>query len=407
MRINRHIDVPEDVMNICSTLRESGYEAYVVGGAVRDFGVDCHDWDIATNALPHDTERIFSENNLIETGIKHGTVTVMMNGVGYEITTYRIDGEYSDGRRPDNVIWDGVTLEDDLSRRDFTVNAMAYDPLDEVIVDLFDGMQDIEDGVIRSVGLATARFATGSDADALRMMRAIRFRATLRYSIDIEVIEAIREYNHLLRRISVERIMDEFLQILESNHSEGLIDLARHGLLRQFLPEVNDIICRPYLNPVYIAQNLTVRIALLLRECSEPENILRRLRLDNDTIDDVLVILDNMYPPIHLERSELRQRLRRLGHRGLQLVIDAQEAIARPLSLVREEVESILESGECYTIAQLAVNGNDIMRELSISPSPEVGRILNSLLDEVIRCPRLNEREKLLDIARRNANNAR
>jgi tRNA nucleotidyltransferase (CCA-adding enzyme) len=205
------MDVNKNAFRVCKCLNDSGYEAWLVGGAVRDsiMGKEAHDWDIATNAKPEEVVRLFSK--VIETGIKHGTVTVMMNGEGFEVTTYRGEGTYSDGRRPDDVQFLN-TIEEDLARRDFTINAIAYDPIACVFRDPFLGRNDIDRCLIRAVGNPHKRFAE----DGLRVLRAARFAATLRFEIELETYQAINPSLRSYTKVSAERIRDEWLKIMSA-----------------------------------------------------------------------------------------------------------------------------------------------------------------------------------------------
>ena len=228
-----NMNLPADVQNIINVLESNGHEAYAVGGCVRDciLGKVPHDWDITTSALPEQVKALFSHT--FDTGIEHGTVTVLMNGVGYEVTTYRVDGKYEDGRHPKEVTFT-ASLEEDLKRRDFTINAMAYND-SRGLVDLFGGEADLQTGIIKAVGNPTERFTE----DALRMLRALRFSAQLGFEIEADTYEAIKKLAPTLERISAERIQVEMVKLVTSDHPEKLRDVYDTGLSKVFFPELD------------------------------------------------------------------------------------------------------------------------------------------------------------------------
>lgn len=227
------IDLPHNVDYIINELMNNGYEAYAVGGCIRDsiLGREPKDWDITTSARPIEVKKLFRRT--VDTGIQHGTVTVMLDREGYEVTTYRIDGEYEDNRRPKSVEFT-VELVEDLKRRDFTINAMAYNR-HEGLVDVFDGLNDLNKGIIRCVGSAAERF----DEDALRILRAVRFSAQLGFEIEDETLKAVQEKADRLEAISAERIRVELNKLLLSPHPEKLIDAYRAGITKVVLPELD------------------------------------------------------------------------------------------------------------------------------------------------------------------------
>ena len=230
------MQLPEQVKFIISELNKNGYEGYIVGGCVRDYlmGIPPHDYDITTSALPEEVKAIFPHT--VDTGIEHGTVTVIIDKIGYELTTYRIDGEYKDNRHPEQVIFTDK-LAGDLSRRDFTVNAIAYND-QRGYVDMFGGMEDIKKAIIKGVGEPSKRF----QEDALRMMRALRFSAQLNFSIEENTMIALKENAQLIKNISIERIREEFFKLIISDHNERLDLLYESGMLPYFFPELKKII---------------------------------------------------------------------------------------------------------------------------------------------------------------------
>ena len=311
------IQVPEDVKRIIETIEKAGFEAYAVGGCVRDclLGKEPNDWDITTSAKPEQVKSLFRRT--IDTGIKHGTVTVMLNRVGYEVTTYRIDGEYEDGRHPKEVIFTG-SLREDLRRRDFTINAMAYSEKDG-LVDLFGGQQDLENKIIRCVGDAKERFTE----DALRMLRAVRFSAQLGFTVDEDTISAMKELAPNLSKVSAERIQTELVKTLVSDNPGNLKIAYECGLTKVFLPEFDLCMECGQNNPnhiysvgehilksvEYAEPERILRLAMLFHDLGKPrcrtqgedgydhfynhaavsselaEEVLRRLKFDNHTID--------------------------------------------------------------------------------------------------------------------------
>ena len=274
------ITMPQAARNIIETLTENGYEAYIVGGCVRDsiLGKKPKDWDITTSAKPEEVKSLFKKT--IDTGIKHGTVTVMVKGEGYEVTTYRIDGEYEDGRHPKTVKFTSNLVED-LKRRDFTINAMAYN--DEAgVVDCFDGIGDLNKKIIRCVGEAKERFTE----DALRMLRAVRFAAVLDFSIDTETKAAIEELAESITKISRERIQVELDKLITSKHPEKILDIYDTGLMKWIFEEAavefqTANILAQKLKESY--QNHFVRWAIFITYVDE-KSLLKKLKFDNDTI---------------------------------------------------------------------------------------------------------------------------
>ena len=273
------IQMPEAANYIIQTLMAHGYEAYIVGGCVRDsvLGRTPQDWDITTSATPEQTKALFRRT--IDTGIEHGTVTIMMDHVGYEVTTYRVDGKYEDHRRPKEVTFTASLLED-LKRRDFTINAMAYNE-QEGLVDIFGGAEDLRRGIIHCVGVPQERF----DEDALRSLRAVRFAAQLDFEIEAKTRQAIREKAEFLRDISAERIQVELTKLITSDHPERIIDAYELGITAIVLPEFDTMMETPQhtvyhkydvgRHTVAVMQNIdatpVLRWAALLHDSAKPE----------------------------------------------------------------------------------------------------------------------------------------
>ena len=374
------IQMPEDVKYILEKLNTSGYEAYAVGGCVRDsiLGRNPDDWDITTSAKPEETKALFPKT--IDTGIQHGTVTVMRNHVGYEVTTYRIDGEYEDSRHPKEVIFTSDLLED-LKRRDFTINAMAYNHLEDSdlnigidvgknsnsfeskksgLVDAFGGMEDIENKIIRCVGNPIHRF----EEDALRMMRAVRFSAQLGYEIEEETKKAICVLAGNLANISAERIQVELVKLLVSNHPDYLRTAYETGMTKVFFPEFDKIMETKQNNPhhkysvgehtlhslEHVRADKVLRLSMLLHDIAKPETIqtgedgvdhfyghpdkgeemarqiLRRLRFDNDTIGKVCKLVKYHDRKLSLKPEKLRKAIVGIGPELFPFLLEVKEA---------------------------------------------------------------------------------
>lgn len=440
------IQLPEKVNRIITTLQKHGFEAYAVGGCVRDsfLGRVPGDWDITTSAAPEETKSLFART--FDTGIEHGTITVLLNGEGFEVTTYRIDGKYEDNRHPSKVQFTR-SLSEDLLRRDFTINAMAYNEQDG-LVDLFHGMEDLKKGVIRCVGNAEARFSE----DALRILRAIRFSAQLGFEIEKETRQAIRKLAPNLSYISAERIQTELVKLLVSDHPDYLRTAWETGLTREFLPEFDACMETEQNTPhhcytvgEHILKSLTeiendrlLRITMLLHDIAKPvvkktdENgrdhfkthgpageklagkILRRLKFDNVTIRNTcrLIRYHDLRPTPDAE--DVRRAVNLIGEELFPLYLKVQKAdllsqstyrreekLAR-LSGVTEAYQGILERGECTSLKTLAVSGKDLIKA-GHPAGPALGALLERLLDCVLKDPTLNTKEKLLETAEKDS----
>lgn len=435
------LKIPEKVKFIIDELQKKGYEAYAVGGCVRDalLGRTPNDWDITTSALPEAIISCFSHT--IPTGIKHGTVTVMIEKEPFEVTTYRIDGEYSDNRHPDNVTFTS-NLKEDLSRRDFTINAMAYNGISG-ITDLFGGMDDLKKGIVRTVGSPNERF----NEDALRMIRAIRFSCQLGFQIDKPTFDSIRLNCELIKNVSIERIRDEFSKILLSEHpSKGIENLRTAGLLQYFMPEILPMVGFDQKNPhhdkdVYyhtlsVVDNtepdLILRLSALLHDIAKPltftmddkgtghfyehnvkgveisEYILKRLRYDNLTIKKVSsLVFDHMSRYSNLKDSAVKRIITRVGIENLddlfRLQIADIKGSAPPydysgIDYLKNRCEQILEQKQPLSVKDIALNGEDIMK-LGYKPGRLIGETLNYLLEKVLESPELNNKETLKEMA--------
>ena len=412
------IKVPEEVRAIMDTLVSSGYEAYCVGGCVRDslLGRAPEDWDITTSALPEQVKSLFS--NTVDTGIQHGTVMIVIRGIGYEVTTYRIDGKYLDGRHPEHVTFTR-SLEEDLKRRDFTINAFAYND-GSGIVDLFDGMDDLEKKIVRAVGDPDARFTE----DALRIMRAIRFAAQLDFKVEEETYAAIRRHADNLANVSMERIRVEFEKTLMSRNCGMVNEFFRLGMGDYILPGYAEkcagfdeeiAACLPGEQEDDARRYLL--LAILLKELSaeEAKDALRAMKYDNKTKAAVSAILRYKDAPLQADRARIKKALNEMGEEIFFLEADLQEAITRAgmdgltkcqddvtlstFALVREMAEDIIAKHEPFSTTHLAVNGNDLIRA-GVPEGVQLKEELEALLERVIRDPGLNTKEQLMELLR-------
>lgn len=458
------ITLPESVNKIITTLKQAGFDAYAVGGCVRDSLLDRKpdDWDITTSALPEQVKKLFKRT--IDTGIKHGTVTVLMKPdfmkayvkehikeqnpgeamsqawETYEVTTYRIDGEYEDSRHPKEVSFTDNLLED-LKRRDFTINAMAFNQ-EAGIVDAFSGMEDLKKGIIRAVGDPAERFTE----DALRMMRAVRFAAQLNYEIEEETKKAIKELAYTLKNISGERIQTELVKLVISNHPEHMRLLYETGITEIIMPEFDLAMeteqnhphhCYPVGEHIIhsmeaVANQKVLRLTMLFHDIGKPlkhtveadgydhfhghadksadiaKDILKRLKFDNDTIDKVTrLVLYHDYK-IEPEKKYVRRAIHKIGEdifpEYLQVQradIEAQSAYMREeklerLAAVERLYEEIIRDQECISLKTLAVKGADLI-EAGIKPGREMGIILNEMLELVLEDNTRNNQKFLLE----------
>ena len=433
------ITLPDDVKQIIETLEQHGYEGYAVGGCVRDsiLGRIPNDWDITTSATPQQVKKLFPRT--VDTGIQHGTVTVLMGKEGYEVTTYRVDGEYEDARHPKEVTFT-ANLEEDLRRRDFTINAMAYND-SEGLVDVFGGRADIEQKVIRCVGNAEERFGE----DALRIMRAVRFSAQLGFTVDPDTAEAAKKLAGTLSKISAERIQTETVKLLMSDRPQMWRSVYDLGITRIIMPEFDAIMETQQNTPHHMynvgehtlkALSLTekdriLRLTMLLHDIGKanmrttdangvdhfkghgPEGkeiakkILRRLKFDNDTIAQVTrLIYWHDYRPAPEEKA-VRRAIYKVGEDLFPLFLKVQRAdnLAQSMYLREEKLErieaveklyhEIMEKHQCVSLKTLAVTGRDLIAT-GMKPGPQMGAVLQELLEMVLDQPEMNEKEKLL-----------
>ena len=437
------VNFPESVRWAIKRLNDAGHEAWAVGGCVRDsvLGKEPHDWDMTTSALPEETMAVFADHPVIETGLKHGTVTVLVDGEPLEITTYRVDGSYSDSRRPDSVSFTR-SLKDDMARRDFTINAMAAHP-EKGIVDCFGGLEDLKNGVIRCVGDPERRFSE----DALRILRAMRFSAVLGFPIEEKTAEALLNIRENLRHVAMERIFSELRRML-CGKDAGRILRQFPQVLWVFLPELQPMAGFEQHNPNHlydvwehtvvsvesVPADEVLRLAMLLHDAGKPacfsmddkgighfyghpvksrelaENILSRLRADNHMRESVLALVEYHDSEITAKPASVRRWLGKLGEQGFfdLLAVKRADNLAQDLSYRDKRdvldalalmAKEILAEGQCFTLRSLAVNGYDLM-ELGFESGVRMGDVLDSLLEKVVEGEIPNEKEMLLALAK-------
>lgn len=443
--------IPSDAIRVIETLNNSGYEAYLVGGCVRDMlmGVEPHDWDICTNAKPEETKRVMKEHKIytFDSGIKHGTITAVLNGENYEVTTYRSEADYSDGRHPDRVEF--ITdIHEDLKRRDFTINAMAYNPLTGELIDDFNGHLDLKNGIIRAVGNASERF----DEDSLRILRALRFAIKYQFNIDDYTSLSMHRQRGLLVNISKERITDEVRKMLTSGKPVKVHFMEYKDIIGTIIPEIipcfnfnqnnkyhkHDV----YEHILYVVDNCNttkfeIKMAALLHDIGKPkayiedmegwghfyghpqisyemsQSILRNdFRVSTEQLERTLELIlyhdmevastkasvkralnkhgvDFMYDWFILKQADMDDHI--YPNKNCHYIID--------ISGIEVRIQQILDEQSCFSLKDLAIGGKDIMTKLGVKPGKHIGIILNTLLEEVIDEKISNESEVLLNKA--------
>lgn len=437
--IKMKIQLPQKVNTIIRELKSHGFDAYAVGGCVRDrvLGREPQDWDITTSAKPEQVKEIFPRT--VDTGIQHGTVTVLLEKEGFEVTTYRIDGEYEDARHPKDVIFTSDLLED-LKRRDFTINAMAYNE-ETGLVDAFDGIGDLKRRVIRCVGTAEERF----HEDALRMLRAVRFAAQLGFGIEEETRAAIVRLAPNLSRISAERIQVELIKLITSPHPEEMQTVYDTGIADVILPEFSVMMKTEQNNPhhIYTVGEHTIRamkgiradkvlrLTMLFHDVAKPacrtedvngihhfhghpevgakmtEKILRRLKFDNDTIRQVVALVKAHDDRPPLSGRSIRRAIYRNGIEQYPALFAVKRADILAQGMFRQQEKllyvdqyeriylRIREREQCLSLKDLAVTGSDLIAE-GMKPGKAIGRVLDQMLQDVLEDPGLNEKQLLL-----------
>lgn len=460
-----NINIPFDAKRMLSLLNESGFQGYVVGGCVRDAmaGKVPHDYDICTSATPEQMKQVFSKAgyNTYDTGLQHGTISVLgpTDHDVYEITTYRLDGEYTDGRHPDEVKF--VTdIKQDLSRRDFTINAMCYNDING-LVDPFNGAEDLKNKIIRCVGEPNKRF----QEDGLRIMRAIRFAATYGFEIEENTKTAIHANKHLLKNVSAERKTVEFVRMI--THADAKLLLEYGDVFAEFIPEIIPMFGLDQKTPWHkfdvwkhtakavelTPTDPTLRVAVFFHDIGKPsafqidptgrghfkshpeiganlsESIMKRMRFDTQSIKNVYTLVKHHDDPIahNMDPTNIKMLLNSIGEKQLRQLVPIQKADKQAQRFNREELEkmdratmtyeeavtlgqlraldkfddeitNVINSGEPYLLKDLKVNGNDMMT-LGIT-GKDIGDTLNHLLLQVIQNPELNTRDRLCHMAK-------
>lgn len=427
-RIN--VEVPAPVNYIIQELEKCGHEAYMVGGCVRDsvLGRKPHDYDICTSATPDEILKAFPDEEIIPTGLQHGTVTILINKEPFEVTTYRIDGDYSDNRRPDNVTFT-KNLVEDLRRRDFTINAMAYNPKTGLI-DPFNGMEDIKYKKIRCVGSAEDRF----NEDALRILRAIRFEAQLGFAgLPETMFEIERQYDRL-KNISIERINSEFCKIVASE--QFCVELVLYpNVFSLFIPELKDLIGFQQNNPYHAydvfdhtvhaiekceSDDLVVRLAVFFHDFGKPhsyqdgedgirhfkghgkvsaeitDSIMKRLRFNNETRNNVVELVYYHDATFEVGNKYVKRWLNKIGEKQFRRLLeirkadikgqkpDYEESRIEKVNNIENILEEILSEKSCFSLKDLAVNGNDVKEVMKLKEGKDIGYWLNEILKRVI-----------------------
>ena len=398
MEIKVRIQLPYEVEWVIGKIRDAGYEAFAVGGCVRDtlLGRTPEDWDVTTSARPEAVKAIFERT--VDTGLQHGTVTVLKNRKGYEVTTYRIDGEYHDGRHPDSVEFTPNLLED-LKRRDFTINAMAYSH-ETGIVDEFGGMEDLKAGIVRCVGRPEDRFTE----DALRLLRALRFSAQLGFEIEESTYAAIKTIAPNLAKVSKERVQAELTKLLLSAHPEQILLLKETGLSAQIVPGFDAVFAPALFSELSrLPAEKPLRWAgfLLCQSAKQAEAVLKGLKMDNETIGNVSRMIEGAKETLPLEKPAIRRAMSRYTPYQLEGALKLKELMGSPVAgEIRRLREEIIRDGDCVSLKDLAVKGRDLL-EAGVERGPMVGEILNHLFDLVLLYPEKNDRELLLKEVRR------
>jgi poly(A) polymerase/tRNA nucleotidyltransferase (CCA-adding enzyme) len=434
----KHKKFPEGALKVIKTLKDNGYQAYLVGGCVRDLllGIPVEEWDITTSAKPEEVSKLFAK--VIPTGIEYGTVTVLLSDGQYEVTTFRSDERYIDGRHPANVTFTD-NIHKDLSRRDFTINGLAYDPQTAEMIDDFEGQKDLKNKLIRAIGNPVERFSE----DGLRSLRACRFAARLGFKIDKETLDAIPKTLEVTKKVAPERIHDEVIKMLSAEKPSIGFELMRiTGILKLIMPELENCygVKQPpkyhkydvYWHSLYSCDaapkgNTILRLAALLHDIGKPpckveytyynhdkvgakmaEEILRRLKFSSADIKKIINLISHHMFDYSSEWSDaaVRRFIRRIG--GVENVQDLfairqsdaigmeREIESEYLIELQKRIDKIIEEENALDISDLKVDGKDVMQTLNIPPGPLVGRVLHFLLEKVLDDPGLNERDTLL-----------
>lgn len=438
-----NIVLPKNVKLIIDILNKNDFEAFVVGGCVRDsiIGLTPHDWDICTNAKPEEIKNCFSNFNTFDSGLKHGTISIVIDSEVFEVTTYRIDGAYSDNRRPDSVTFTS-DIAKDLARRDFTVNAMAYNE-QYGLLDPYGGRNDLSEKIIRCVGNSDFRF----NEDALRIIRALRFASVYDFVIENETSESISKNADLLKNIAVERISVEFNKLLCGNGTEEILNKYR-DVIAVFIPEIKPMFDYSqhtkhhnrdlWHHTTYSVKSIDkmplLRMSMLLHDIGKPkackrdedgtchfkghpkysaemaETILRRLKYPTDFIETCVTLIKYHDVRFNGSKCQLRHVMSAIGDKNVELLLKIQRADImaqseykhkeklEKLNLACRVYEEILADKDCFTLKQLEINGNDI-KKLGVTEGVKIGKILKMLLSLVIEDKLENEKSALLNKA--------
>lgn len=435
-----NIVLPKNVKTIIKILNTHNYEAFIVGGCVRDsvIGLTPHDWDICTNAKPEEIKKCFENFNTFDSGIKHGTISVVLDVEVFEVTTYRIDGTYSDNRRPDSVTFTS-DITQDLARRDFTINAMAYNEK-RGLIDPYGGRNDLSDKIIKCVGNPDFRF----NEDALRIIRALRFASVYNFEIDDETAKSIHKNADLLNNIAVERISVELNKLLSGNGAEKILNNYR-DVIAVFIPEIKPMFDYNqhtkhhnrdlWHHTIYAVKSIDntplLRMSMLLHDIGKPkackrdedgtchfkghpkysaemaETILRRLKYSNDFIETCITLIKYHDVRFSGSKRQLRHVMSAIGDKNVELLLKIQRADImaqsdykhkeklEKLDLACQTYKEILADKDCFTLKQLKINGNDI-KNLGLSEGIKIGKILKILLGLVIEDKIENEKSALI-----------
>lgn len=437
-----YLKIPKNAEFIINRLHDAGFDAYVVGGCVRDslLGREPDDWDITTDASPEQVKKIFKRT--VDTGIAHGTVTVLCKDGQYEVTTYRLDGDYSDHRHPSTVEFT-KSLQEDLKRRDFTINAMAYNH-SSGLIDLFGGVQDLDNKIIRCVGSAEERF----EEDALRILRAFRFSAYLGFELEKDTLKAATDKAASLKYVSQERICAELIKLITSDQPGRLLEAYHAGVTAHILPEFDRMMETPQNSPHHlysvgmhtlkcmenVMPDRILRLTMLLHDCGKPDastvddtgrqhfkmhnfvsediarSVLKRLKMDNETIKKVTLLI--RYHDWHLipDEENIRRLLSQIGTRMFLYLVLVQIADVQSQSDYKKDekfariiaeydiFKRVAERGDCTSLKDMKLKGDDL-KKLGVSPGPALGEILNRAFDEVLKDPDKNDHEYLVNFA--------
>jgi len=394
--------LPAGAEFVINRLNQQGFAAYVVGGCVRDtlLGKAPKDWDVCTNALPEQMQKVFADCHVIETGLQHGTLTVMYNHEPFEVTTFRVDGEYTDHRHPDEVVFVS-DVRDDLSRRDFTVNAMAWSP-ETGLVDAFGGQEDLQKQLIRCVGEPEKRF----DEDALRIMRALRFASVYGFDIDPATDAAIHALKHTLTDVAAERIRVELAKLL-CGQGAGEILRAYRDVLAVIMPPLSMVDWPSTVSAVENAPPTEVlRLTMLLHQLkpADAKAVLMSLKLDNFTRDRALLLIENQNAELLPTRHSLLTALSLFGEEVVRQLLMIREAKGGEVSDLAAVLDEVLSDGVCYTVKNMAVNGRDLMA--LGAKGKQVGDCLAHLLSILLAETLPNDRDALLAAAKKHLNQA-